>query len=50
MQTKASSIINSGEYIRTHLNSVREKIDENLQKVKRSLGKKYEEETSTQVE
>ena len=50
MQTKASSIINSGEYIRSHLKAVREKIDENLQKIKRSLGEKYEDEAALQIE
>ncbi|MCK5624351.1 hypothetical protein KAI04_00735 [Candidatus Pacearchaeota archaeon] len=44
MQIKATTIINSGEYIRKNLNLLRNNIDESVKKIKREMGGKYKEE------
>jgi len=44
MQTKASTIINSGEYLKTNLKTLRERLEESVDKIKNTLGKKYEDE------
>lgn len=41
IQTKVSTIINSGEYIRENLKLLRDNIDESVQKIKKVLGVKY---------
>jgi hypothetical protein len=47
IQTKVTTIINSGEYVRENLKSVRDRIDESVTKIKNALGEKFEEEVST---
>jgi len=42
IQTKASSIIKSGEYIQNNIKKVRDNIEESADKIKKVLGKKYE--------
>jgi hypothetical protein len=44
IQTKVSSIINSGEYIRGNVKALRDNIEESVGKIKKSLGGKYENE------
>lgn len=44
MQTKATTIINSGEYIRSNLKALRDSIEESIKKIKKDLGEKYQEE------
>jgi hypothetical protein len=45
MQVKATSIINSGEYIKTNLKTVREGLEESIVKIKKVLGKKYSDDS-----
>lgn len=49
IQTKVTTIINSGEYVRENLKSVREKIDGSITKIKNALGEKFEEEAPSNV-
>ena len=44
IQTKVTTIINSGEYVRENLKSLRNSIDGSLIKIKTALGEKFEEE------
>lgn len=44
IQTKVSSIINSGEYIRENLKTLRDGIEGSMEKIKNALGEKFEEE------
>ena len=44
MQTKVTTIINSGEYVRKNLVSLKDNIDESVNKIKRELGEKYGDE------
>src|SRR3989344_4112547 len=44
IQTKVTTIINSGEYVRENLKSLRNSIDGSLTKIKTALGEKFEEE------
>jgi hypothetical protein len=43
IQTKVTTVINSGEYIRENLKIVRDGIDESLRKIKGLLGERFEE-------
>jgi hypothetical protein len=43
ISTKATTIINSGEYIRNNLKIIRDNIEESIRKIKKDLGEKYEE-------
>ena len=43
MQVKATTIINSGEYIRKNLNLLRNEMDECIKKIKIEMGEKYKE-------
>ena len=49
IQTKVSTIINSGEYIRENLKLLRDSIDGSIIKIKNALGEKFEEEISSSV-
>jgi len=49
IQTKVSTIINSGEYIRENLKLLRDSIDGSVIKIKNALGEKFEEEVSGSV-
>ena len=44
MQTKVTTIINSGEYVRGNLKILRDSIEESIRKIKIDLGEKYKEE------
>jgi len=45
IQTKVTTIINSGEYIRENLKSLRDRIDGSVIKIKSALGEKFKEES-----
>ncbi|MBU2052936.1 MAG: hypothetical protein ABIJ14_03275 [Nanoarchaeota archaeon] len=47
MQTKATTIINSGEYIRKNLKLVNDRIEESVKKIKKELGEKFQDELLT---
>ncbi len=49
IQTKVSTIINSGEFIRENLKLLRDGIDESVVKIKKALGEKFEEEVFSSV-
>jgi hypothetical protein len=49
IQTKVSSIINSGEYIRENLKTMRESIEGSMEKIKNALGEKFEEELESSI-
>ena len=44
IQTKVTTIINSGEYVRENLKLLRDSIDGSVTKIKNALGEKFEEE------
>lgn len=46
IQTKVTTIINSGEYIKDNLKSLRDRIDGSVTKIKSALGEKFEDDTS----
>jgi hypothetical protein len=45
IQTKVTSIINSGEYIKDNLKVLRDSIEGSMEKIKNALGTKFEEES-----
>ncbi len=47
IQTKVSTIINSGEYVKENLKLVRDSIEGSITKIKGALGEKFEEESLT---
>ncbi|MBU1129186.1 MAG: hypothetical protein KJ949_00980, partial [Nanoarchaeota archaeon] len=49
IQTKISSIINSGEYIRCNVKKLKESIEESVKKIKNALGKKFEDEVPNEI-
>ena len=49
IQTKVSTIINSGEFIKGNLKLLRDGIDESVMKIKKALGEKFEEEVSSSI-
>ena len=49
IQTKVSTIINSGEYIRENLKVLRESIEGSMEKIKNALGTKFEEEALNDI-
>src|SRR3989344_5306683 len=49
IQTKVTTIINSGEYVRENLKLLRDSIDGSVTKIKNALGEKFEEETLNKV-
>jgi hypothetical protein len=49
IQTKVSTIINSGEYVRENLKLLRDSIDGSVTKIKNALGEKFEEEASSSI-
>lgn len=46
IQTKATTIINSGEFIRNNVNLLRENIDESIKTIKKSLGENFKRTTA----
>ncbi len=49
IQTKVTTIINSGEYVKENLKLVRDRIDGSVIKIKNALGEKFEEEVSSSI-
>ncbi|MDP1695521.1 MAG: hypothetical protein Q8L29_01255 [archaeon] len=49
IQTKVTTIINSGEYVRENLKSLRDSIDGSVTKIKNALGENFEEEALNSI-
>ncbi len=49
IQTKISTIINSGEYIRSNAKKLRDSIEESITRIKKALGEKYEDDLQGEI-